>query len=89
MSDKAMDEVLGRDGTVAHVTLGINDAPPQEKTVPAGETVVSTLKTELGVDLTLVLYLVHGQKRRPLGNFETVDVESGMHFEAIGGGGVS
>jgi hypothetical protein len=76
-------------GKVAHVTLGVNDAPPQEKTVPAGETLVSRLKTELGVDLALVLYLVHGQKRKLLDNSETIEVESGMHFEAIGGGGVS
>ena len=74
---------------LAHVTLGVNDAEPQEKTVPAGATLVSQLKTELGVDLALVLYLVHGQKRKLLDNSETIEVESGMHFEAIGGGGVS
>jgi hypothetical protein len=74
---------------VAHVTLGIDDQPPQPRTVPAGDTKVSDLKAELGVDLAVVLYLVHGQKRKVLDNGQTIDVESGMHFEAIGGGGVS
>ncbi len=74
---------------IAHVTLGLNDAPPQPKSVTAGETLVSRLKTELGVDQALILYLVHGQQRKVLDNSQTIDVESGMHFEAIGGGGVS
>jgi len=74
---------------LAHVTLGIDDQPPQPKTVPAGNTLVSQLKTQLGVDLAAVLYLLHGQKRTPLDNSQTIDVESGMHFEAIHGGGVS
>jgi hypothetical protein len=73
----------------AHVTLGIDDQPPQAKVVAAGQTVVSMLKSELGVDSTTVLYLVHGQRRTVLDNSQTIDVESGMHFEAIGGGGVS
>lgn len=73
----------------AHVTLGIDDQPPQPKVVPAGSTLVCTLKSELGVDPAAVLYLVHGERRTPLDNSQTIDVESGMHFEAIGGGGVS
>ena len=68
----------------AHVKLGT-----EEKTAPAGETIVSVLKTELGIAEDAVLWFVHGNKRRPLGNEETIDVESGAHFEAIGGGGVS
>lgn len=68
----------------AHVKLGTED-----KTVPAGETIVSVLKSELGVPETDVLWLVHGNERRPLGDDETIDVKSGLHFEAIGGGGVS
>lgn len=68
----------------AHVKLGT-----EEKTVPAGETVVSVLKTELGVAADAVLWFVHGNERRPLGDDETIDVKSGLHFEAIGGGGVS
>jgi hypothetical protein len=68
----------------AHVKLGT-----EEKVVPAGETVVSVLKTELGVAETDVLWLVKGQERRPLGDQESLDVRSGLHFEAIGGGGVS
>jgi hypothetical protein len=68
----------------AHVKLGTD-----ERTIPAGPTVVRTLKEELGVDPAAVLYLVHGKDRQPLGNEETVDVKSGLHFEAIGGGGVS
>jgi hypothetical protein len=68
----------------AHVKLG-----NEEKTVPVGETIVSVLKTELGVAADAVLWLVHGNERRPLGDEETIDVKSGLHFEAIGGGGVS
>jgi hypothetical protein len=68
----------------AHVTLGTD-----EKVVPAGPTVVSVLKEELGVPATDVLWLVSGHSRRPLGDGETLDVKSGQHFEAIGGGGVS
>jgi hypothetical protein len=74
---------------VAHVTLSVDGAAPQPKEVPAGETVVSQLKAELGVDGTAVLWLLHEGKRRPLNNSESLDVESGMHFEAITGGGVS
>jgi hypothetical protein len=73
----------------AHVTLGIDEQPPVSKVVPAGETKVSVLKNELGVDPTAVLYLVHGKERRVLDDSETLDVESGMHFEAIGGGKAS
>jgi hypothetical protein len=68
----------------AHVKLGT-----EPKAVPAGETMVSVLKTELDVPETDVLWLIEGQVRRPLGDQETIDVRSGMHFEAIGGGGVS
>lgn len=69
---------------LAHITL---DGKPRE--VPAGPTVISELKRELGVDPTFVLYLLHGHERRPLGDTETLDVVSGMHFEAVPGGGVS
>ncbi len=68
----------------AHVKLGT-----QEHEVPAGPTLVSVLKQELGVDPTFVLYLIHGQERRVLGDAETIDVESGQHFEAVPGGAVS
>jgi hypothetical protein len=68
----------------AHVKLGTD-----EKVVPAGPTVVSVLKEELGVPATDVLWLISGHGRRPLGDEETLDVENGLHFEAIGGGGVS
>jgi hypothetical protein len=73
----------------AHVTLGIDEQPPVPKVVPAGETKVILLKKELGVEPTAVLYLVHGKERRVLDDSETLDVESGMHFEAIGGGKAS
>ena len=63
----------------AHVTLGIDDKPPVDKTIPAGETKVTVLKQELGVSDTAVLYLVHGKERRVLDDSETLDVKSGMH----------
>jgi hypothetical protein len=69
---------------LAHVKLG--DEP---RTVSAGETTVERLKAELGVDPTDVLYLIHGNGRNVLADHEPIDVKSGMHFEAIGGGGVS
>lgn len=74
---------------LAHVTVGINDGPVQHKSIPAGETVAAVLKTELGVDPAVVLYLLHGKTRQLLNDNQTVEVKSGMHFEAIGGGGVS
>lgn len=69
---------------LAHVKLG-DDA----KTVPAGSMTVAQLKQELGVDPADVLYLKKGSERILLADHETIDVKSGMHFEAIGGGGVS
>jgi hypothetical protein len=69
---------------LAHIKLGT-----EERTVPAGPTLVSKLKQELGVDPTFVLYLVHGHERRVLGDTDTIDVKSGLHFEALPGGGVS
>jgi hypothetical protein len=69
---------------LAHVKLGT-----EEKSIPAGPTLVRLLKQELGVDPVDVLYLVHGHERRVLADDETIDVESGQHYEAIGGGGVS
>lgn len=68
----------------ARVKLGA-----EERLVPAGPTRVSVLKEELGVPATEVLWLVKGHARRPLGDQETIDVENGQHYEAIGGGGVS
>lgn len=69
---------------VAHVKLG--DDP---KTVPAGTMTVQQLKVELGVDPADVLYLKKGNERTLLADHESIEVKSGMHFEAIGGGGVS
>lgn len=69
---------------LAHVKLG--DDP---KTVPAGTMTVQQLKVELGVDAADVLYLKKGHERTLLSDHESIDVKSGMHFEAIGGGGVS
>jgi hypothetical protein len=68
----------------AHVKLDDED-----RTIPAGPTVVSQLKTEFGLEPTDVLYLRHGNRRQLLGDHETVDVKSGLHFEAVRGGGVS
>jgi hypothetical protein len=72
----------------AHVTLGKGKDTVQ-KTIPAGPTPVPTLKSELGVDATDVLYLRHGNDKRVLGDDDTLDVQDGMHFEAVEGGGVS
>jgi hypothetical protein len=69
---------------LAHVKLG-----DEHKTVPAGTMTVERLKRELGVDPADVLYLLHGKERRVLADHESIEVKSGMHFEAIGGGGVS
>lgn len=74
----------GKGHNTAHIKLGT-----EERTVPAGLTVVGDLKTELGVESDAVLYLVSGHQRRVLADQETIDVHSGMHFEAIRGGGVS
>lgn len=74
---------------LAQVTVSIEGGEAQHKTVPAGETQVSQLKVELGAAAESVLWLVHGHTRKPLDNSESIDVESGMHFEAIGGGGIS
>ncbi len=73
---------------LAHVTLGTGKDTVQ-RTIPGGDTPVPTLKNELGVDATSVLYLRHGNDKRVLGDDESLDVESGMHFEAVEGGGVS
>ncbi len=73
---------------LAHVTLGEGETKV-EKTVPAGSTLVSVLKTELGVDAASVLWLIKGKERTVLADDTTIDVRSGMHFEAISGGGVS
>jgi hypothetical protein len=72
----------------AHVTLG-KGKDTVGKTIPAGPTPISTLKSELGVATTDVLYLRHGNDKRVLGDGETLDVQNGMHFEAVEGGGVS
>ena len=72
----------------AHVTVKIGKQT-FEKTVPAGQTEVNKLKAELAVPATSTLYLIHGNQRRVLGDQEHLDVESGMHFEAVEGGGVS
>jgi len=79
-----MGPETARKHEIAHITL---DGKPRE--IPAGPTVVSELKRELQVDATFVLFLIHGHEKRLLLDTETIDVESGMHFEAVPGGGVS
>jgi hypothetical protein len=69
---------------LAHVKLG-EDA----KTVPSGTMTVQQLKSDLGVDPADVLYLKKGNERTLLADHESIEVKSGMHFEAISGGGVS
>jgi hypothetical protein len=57
--------------------------------VPAGPTLVSVLKQELGVDPAQTLFIKDHGKREPLADERTLDVKSGMQFEALGGGSVS
>jgi hypothetical protein len=69
---------------IAHVKLGT-----EPKEIPAGPTIVSALKVLLGVPETFSLFIKdHGQSVL-LGDDETVDVKSGLHFTANPGGGVS
>jgi hypothetical protein len=75
-------EVVGSE--VAHVKLGT-----ETREVPAGSTVVSALKVALGVEPALTLFKKEHGKRVPLSDEQVIDVQSGMHFEAIAGGGVS
>jgi hypothetical protein len=70
--------------TDAHVVL---DGVPH--VVAAGETKVDDLKTELGVDPATSLFEKVRGKREPLADHQVIDVQSGMHFEAIPGGSVS
>ena len=60
-----------------------------EHTVPAGRTVVSKLKEELGVDPASSLFLKKNGKRRLLADHAVIVVKTGMEFEAIPVGGVS
>jgi|SRR5712691_9591399 len=77
----------------AHVILVVDEdgdeSKPVEKEVSAGPTLISTLKTELGVPEVAILWLIEGQTRTQFDNSETLEVRSGMHFEAIEGGGIS
>jgi hypothetical protein len=73
----------------AHVTIQVGEQEPIPKDVPAGPTRVSQLKQELGAPADSVLWLVHGHTRTQYVDTETIDVEDGMHFEAIPGGGIS
>lgn len=75
---------------LAEVTLSIDGGEPQPKAVPAGRTQVGELKLELGVDPKAVLWLIEGDHtRKQLDPERFIDVHTGQHFEAIGGGGVS
>jgi hypothetical protein len=89
MSVETKESLASQANPVAHVTVQIDDGDPIPKEVPAGNTQVLLLKAELGVAADSVLWLVHGQVRKPYDNSETIDVANGMHFEAIGGGGIS
>jgi hypothetical protein len=76
----------------AEVFLEIDDegevTKEVKKGVPAGNTQVSQLKVELGVPAEATLWLVKPE-RKQLVNTDSIDVKSGMHFEAIEGGGIS
>jgi hypothetical protein len=79
-----VEKVAGVGDSVAHVKLGT-----EPRDVPAGPRQVSVLKAELGVDPADTLFEKVKGRRVPLADDQVVDVESGMHFEAIRGGGVS
>jgi hypothetical protein len=89
MTDQVSEREEAKKGEFVEVTLGINDQPVQTKSVTAGKTTVAALRKELGVDAAMVLYLVHGNERKTLDDADPIHVKAGMHFEAIGGGGVS
>jgi hypothetical protein len=76
----------------AEVFLDIEDegevTKEVKKDVAAGDTQVSVLKSELGVPAEATLWLVKPE-RKQLVNTDSIDVKSGMHFEAIEGGGIS
>ncbi len=76
----------------AEVFLEIDDAGEEtkevKKEVPAGDTQVSQLKVELGVPADATLWLVKPEPKQLI-NSDSLDVKSGMHFEAIEGGGIS
>jgi hypothetical protein len=47
------------------------------------------LKLELDVPAAETLFEKIDGKRVPLANEKTIEVKNGLHFEALGGGGVS
>ena len=65
------------------------DAGQTKYELPAGPMKVSDLKVEFGVPASETLFEKVGGKRVPLANEQTIQLTNGMHFEAIGGGGVS
>jgi hypothetical protein len=65
------------------------DAGQTKFELPAGPIKVSDLKAEFGVPEAETLFEKVGGKRAPLANEQTIELKNGMHFEAIGGGGVS
>jgi hypothetical protein len=65
------------------------DAGEEKHEVPAGATRVFDLKVELGVPAAETLFEKVTGRRVPLANEQTIEVKNGLHFEAIGGGGVS
>lgn len=68
----------------AHVHLG-----DEKKDVPAGEYVVRDLKQALAVAPEAALYLKERGRLRLLADHETIEVKSGLKFEAVTPGGVS
>lgn len=66
------------------------DQVEEEKLVAKGETKVTRLKEELGVEPALALWSIdkHGKRKR-LADHETVEVKKGERFVVIRPGGVS
>ena len=65
------------------------DTGQQKFELPASPIQVSDLKALLGVPEAETLFEKDGGKRIPLADGQTVNIKPGMHFEALGGGGVS
>lgn len=82
------DQQVAAKKTTVNVFLK-TDAGQTKYELPAGPIAVVDLKVALGIPASETLFEKVGGKRVPLANEQTIELSNGMHFEAIGGGGVS